>query len=94
MMVKYKKGQTWPKGLFSAGLMMTFSDEELRKGSKESRRLREHQKKYHPHLTPPPIYYPAGKPLKTDTEIRRFRKKHLPFSRITGKSPEWVVREW
>lgn len=89
----YKKGQTWPKGPFVAGLMLTFTDEELRKGSSESRRLRKHQKEYHPKLTPPVIYFPAGKPLKTDTEIRRFRKKYIPFSQITGKSPEWIIRQ-
>ena len=95
-MAKYKPGQTWPKGAFSGGLMLTYSDEDLRKGSHESRRLRKHQKKYHPKLKPPPIFYPAGKPLKTDTEIRRFRKKHIfgPH-RFGGKSKiEWIVGKW
>ena len=91
-MAKYRKGQTWPVGKFYSGLMMTFSDEDLRKGSKESRRLRVHQKKYHPNLTPPPIYYPAGKPLKTDTEIRRFRKKHIYGTPLFKKNLKWRNR--
>ena len=101
-MAKYKKGQTWPKGLFSAGLMMTFSDEELRKGrtrwvsKKEKVNVATFGKPFYEYRRRlvKERYYPAGKALKTDTEIRRFRKKHLPFSRITGKSPEWVVRKW
>ena len=29
---KYEKGQTWPVGAFRSGLMLTYSDKELREG--------------------------------------------------------------
>jgi hypothetical protein len=57
----------------TTGLMMTFTDEELRNGSHESRRLHNHRAEHHPEQTPPPIYYPAGKPLLTDAQIRLWR---------------------
>ena len=39
----------------STGLMMTYTDEELMHGSKESIRLHDHRAKHHPDQTPPPI---------------------------------------
>ena len=57
----------------STGLMMTYTDEELMHGSKESIRLHDHRAKHHPDQTPPPIYYPAKKPLLTEAECRLWR---------------------
>ena len=84
-MGKYEKGQTWPKGKFSSGLMLTFSDRELRQGKmrwvskKEKVNVASFGKPYYEYERRliQERYYPAGKPLKTDTEIRRFRKKHI-----------------
>ena len=67
------------------GLMMTHTDEELRKGSHESVRLHNHRVKHHPESEPPPIYYPAGKPLSTDVEIRRWRNR---------QSGNYMVDRW
>ena len=64
------------------GLGMIATDTELRKGTWDSRHLHAHRKKYHrdEHLVP--IVYPAGKPLKTDVEIRRYRSKQSGTYRL------------
>ena len=82
---KYVKGQTWPVGAFRSGLMLTFSDKELREGTVAHKNVRRKKPgrmgsgtKHDTYLQLVKYrYYPAGKPLKTDTAIRRFRKKHI-----------------
>ena len=104
-MSKYKKGQTWPAGEFKSGLMLTFSDKELREGVPSWRNVRiptrpdgssvvESKRTIHDtHLRLEPYtYYPAGKPLKTDTAIRRFRKKHIFGTPELKRAIKWVVR--
>ena len=92
---KYSKGQTWPVGAFRSGLMLTFSDKELREGSevyrsekvrKPHRMVKRGEETRHDftRVTKKVRYYPAGKPLKTDAAIRRFRQKH-----IFGKIAKW-----
>mgnify|MGYP003651029034 CR=1 FL=1 len=84
-MAKYEKGQTWPKGKFSSGLMLTYTDSELRKGlptmvsKKEKVNVATFGKPFYEYRRRlvKERYFPAGKSLKTDTEIRRFRKKHI-----------------
>ena len=100
-MRKYKKGQTWPvfKGA-KAGIMLLFSDKELREGNRAFKQVRvpyradgsqvvKSKRTIHDtHLkTVEYTHYPAGKPLKTDTEIRRFRRKWMPKLWV----PEWIV---
>ena len=74
----------------TTGLMMTFTDEELMRGSKESRRLHDHRIKHHPDQTPPSIYYPAKKPLLTEKECRLWRNAQ------TGsyKKDEWLFKSF
>tara|TARA_R100001509_G_scaffold156436_2_gene119696 strand:- start:276 stop:656 length:381 start_codon:yes stop_codon:yes gene_type:complete len=59
----------------TTGLMMLFTDDELRFGTVDSRHLHEHRKKHHgdEHLVP--IVFPAGKPLNTMKEIIEYRSK-------------------
>tara|TARA_R110002050_G_scaffold7274_7_gene28461 strand:+ start:114 stop:407 length:294 start_codon:yes stop_codon:yes gene_type:complete len=95
----YKNGQTWPKGEFKSGLLLCFSDDELRNGNPSYRNIKvrnfdcmarvghEVASDYHLEIEKY-TYYPAGKPLVTDTQIRAFRKKH-----ISGWNGEWMVLE-
>ena len=105
-MTKYKNGQTWPKGMTKSGLMMLFTDDELRHGWPRIRdvkvRNRDCMAKYGQEVASDYhyeyekyIYYPAGKPLITDTQIRAFRKKLNTFKgrKINGWNGEWVVKE-
>ena len=93
-MAKYKPGQTWPGGAFRSGLMLTFSDKELREGVPSHRNVKTKKPgrmgsgtKHDSYLKLEKfVYYPAGKPLKTDTAIRRFRQKH-----IFGKVTSWLI---
>ena len=97
MVKKYKKGQTWPKGGFFSGLDLFNSDRELREGWPTLKRKKVRKKftmakpgqetKFdYTYKTVKVIKYPAGKPLKTDREIRAYRKK-----RITGWGGEWTI---
>ena len=74
----------------TTGLMMTFTDEELMQGSKESRWLNEHRAKHHPDQTPPPIYYPAKKPLLTEAECRLWRNAQSG----SYKKDEWLFKSF
>jgi len=120
---KYEKGQTWPVGDsvtgLVTGLMMTFSDKELREGIPAHKNVVDGNKKGRKYITPREFllvpllklikytYYPAGKALKTDTEIRAFRTKVLGKRYAGGrvmvwtqekgfhrKKLEWQVRKW
>jgi len=104
-MAKYKKGQTWPKGAFTAGLSLTFSDKELREGydifesvkvRKPYRMAKRGEETEHDFMRviKKKRYYPAGKPLETDTQIRRYRKKWILGTPEFKKNLKWVVREW
>ena len=96
-MAKYKPGQTWPVGAFTSGLMLMFSDKELREGVPAHRNVKTKKPGRMGSGTKHDYYlklekytrYPAGKPLKTDTAIRRFRQKHI-FSKVT----KWQIRKW
>jgi hypothetical protein len=99
-MAKYKPGQTWPVGAFKSGLMLMFSDKELREGHevyrdvkvrKPDRMVKRGEETPHDftRVLKKVRTYPAGKPLKTDTAIRRFRQKH-----IFGKVGKWKIRKW
>ena len=103
-MTKYKQGQTWPKGMTTSGLMMLYTDDELRRGIPRIRQVlvkrRDSMAKYGQEVRSDfqyqyekYIFYPAGKPCETDTQIRAFRKKLNTFKgrRINGWSGEWVV---
>jgi len=87
---KYEKGQTWPVGAFRSGLMLTYSDKELREGYMSHKNVEMKKPGRMGSGTKHDTYlklvkyrhYPAGKPLKTDAAIRRFRQKHI-FSKIT-----------
>ena len=101
-MAKYKPGQTWPKGAFTAGLSLTFSDKELREGYDvyESVKVRkpyrmakrgEETKHDFMRVIKKKRYFPAGKALKTDTQIRRFRKKWILGTPEFKKKLKWIV---
>jgi hypothetical protein len=66
----------------TTGLTMAATDTELREGTWESRWLHAHRKKYHQDEHLAPIVYLAGKPLKTDAEIRRWRSKQTGSYRL------------
>tara|TARA_R110000851_G_scaffold108116_10_gene229047 strand:+ start:105 stop:497 length:393 start_codon:yes stop_codon:yes gene_type:complete len=102
----YKNRQTWPKGIKTSGLMMLYTDDELRNGWPIVKNVRvknrdcmakygqEVASDYHLELVKD-IYYAAGKPLVTDTQIRAFRKKLNTFKgkKINGWNGEWVIED-
>lgn len=105
-MSKYMQGQTWPKGITKSGLEMLYTDDELRRGIPRLRKVlvkrRDSMAKYGQEVRSDftyhyekYIFYPASKPLETDTQIRAWRKKLNTFkgSRINGWSGEWVLDE-
>jgi len=97
---KYTKGQTWPVGIFKSGLMLMFSDKELRKGydvyesvkvRKPYRMAKRGEETEHDFMRviKKKRYFPAGKALQTDTQIRRFRKKWIIGTPDFKKNLKW-----
>ena len=96
----FKKGQTWPVGPFVSGLEMTWSDKELREGIPAHKNVVDGNKKARKYITPREFllvpllklvkytFFPAGKPLKTDTEIRKYRRKAVGRGR-TREEQVW-----
>jgi len=86
---KYEKGQTWPVGAFKAGLQLTWTDKELRGGIPAHKSVEDPNttvRKYindFDYIRVPSLktikytFFPAGKPLKTDTQIRKYRRKAI-----------------
>jgi hypothetical protein len=87
-----------------SGLEMLYTDDELRRGIPRIRNVlvkrRDSMAKYGQEVRSDfqyqyekYVFFPAGKPLETDTQIRAWRKKLTSFkgNRLGGWSGEWVV---
>jgi|TARA_B100001540_G_scaffold317395_2_gene350393 hypothetical protein len=74
----------------TTGLAMTSTDDDLRNGTHESRRLHAHRKKHHGDEHNAPIHYPAGKPLLTEKEIIAWRNAQSG----TYKLDNWLFKDF